>query len=82
MDHEGGWRAAVPGKQQIKLTFDSPQHIHHVRLEFTETEVSRSQEFALFVTTTIEPRREVLRQQWSFSRSGSTSEVEDYVVDL
>jgi hypothetical protein len=82
IDHEGGWRAAVPGKQLIKLTFDSPQHIHHVRLEFIETEVSRSQEFALFVTTSTEPRRDILRQQWSFSPDGSTSEVENYLVEL
>jgi hypothetical protein len=80
--HGGGWRAAASGKQQIKLTFDSPQHIRHVWLEFLEAEVSRSQEFALFVTTNTEPRRELRRQQWSFSPNGSTSEVENYLIDL
>jgi hypothetical protein len=28
------------------------------------------------------PFREIVRQQWSFSPHGSTSEVEDYRVDL
>ncbi|ADW71348.1 hypothetical protein AciX9_4397 (plasmid) [Granulicella tundricola MP5ACTX9] len=79
---EGGWRASTPGPQQIRLKFNSPQHIRRIRLEFTETQVSRSQEFALFVTTAREPRREILRQQWSFSPSGSTTELEDYKVDL
>jgi hypothetical protein len=78
----GGWRAASPGKQKIKFIFDSPQQIKRVLLKFIEQEVSRSQEFALYVTTLSQPRREILRQQWSFSPDGSTTELESYTVDL
>jgi hypothetical protein len=77
-----GWRAASPGKQKIRFIFDSPQQIKRIRLEFIEEEVSRSQEFALHVTTLSQPRREILRQQWSFSPEGSTIELESYTVDL
>ena len=81
-ENDNGWKAAVPGKQHIRLNFDSPQHLHHIRLQFVETQVKRSQEFALFVKTIGEPRREVLRQQWSFDPNGSTKQVENFRVDL
>ena len=78
----GGWKAAIPGAQLIRLTFDSPQAIHRLRVQFKEEQTERSQEFAIFVSSGKQPRTQVLRQQWSFSPSGSTSEKEDYPVDL
>jgi hypothetical protein len=78
-----GWRAASPGKQRIRLTFDQPQSIQHMRLEFNEPEVERTQEFTVqWSGGPNEPLREVVRQQWNFSPDGSTIESEDYVVDL
>jgi hypothetical protein len=35
-ERAGGWRAAGPGPQVIRLTFDQPQSIHRIRLEFRE----------------------------------------------
>jgi hypothetical protein len=81
-DKPGGWRAADPGPQVIRLKFDKPQAIRRIHLEFREDRVQRAQEFALFATTSAHPRREVVRQQWSFSPGGSAIEVEDYTVDL
>ena len=78
----GSYRAAMPGPQRIRLTFDTPLHLRRIRLEFEEHTVSRSQEFALFTTATDGVRRELLRQQWTFSPGGSTHEREDYTVDL
>lgn len=78
----GGWRAAVPGPQVIRLNFDHPQAIRRIRLEFREANRERSQEFALFATSGADPKREVVRQQWTFSPGGSAVEVEDYSVDL
>jgi hypothetical protein len=78
----GGWRAADPGPQVIRLNFDQPQSIRRIRLEFREDRVQRSQEFAVFATSATSPRREVVRQQWAFSPGGSAIEVEDYSVDL
>jgi hypothetical protein len=78
-----GWRAASPGKQRIRLTFDQPQSIQRMRLRFSELEVARTQEFAIRWTGAAdEPLKEVIRQQWNFSPAGSTVESEDYAVDL
>jgi hypothetical protein len=78
----GGWRAADPGPQVIRLNFDQPQSIRRIRLEFREEHVPRSQEFAVFATSAASQRREVVRQQWTFSPGGSAIEAEDYSVDL
>jgi hypothetical protein len=79
---KGGWRAAGPGPQVIRLNFDHPQSIRRIRLEFREAGRERWQEFALFATLGADQKREVVRQQWSFSPGGSAVEVEDYSVDL
>jgi hypothetical protein len=77
-----GWRAAETGEQVIRLVFDRPTPLHRIRLEFSETEVERTQEFTLRWAPPGEALREIIRQQWNFSPLGSTSEVEDYRVDL
>ena len=79
---EGGWRAADPGPQVIRLNFDHPQSIRRIRLEFREQTRERSQEFALFASSAAFQKREVIRQQWTFSPGNSAIEVEDYSVDL
>ena len=79
---KGGWRAAAPGPQVIRLNFDRPQAIRRIRIEFRESSRERSQEFAIFATSGPDQKREVVRQQWSFSPGGSAVEVEDYSVDL
>jgi hypothetical protein len=78
----GGWRAAETGEQVIRLVFDRPTPLHRIRLEFSETEVERTQEFTLRWAPTGGAFREIIRQQWNFSPLGSTSEVEDYRVAL
>ena len=78
----GGWRAADPGPQVIRLNFDQPQSIRRIRLEFREERNQRSQEFAVFASSANYQRREVVRQQWGFSPGGSAVEIEDYSVDL
>jgi len=78
----GGWRAAAPGPQVIRLNFDHPQAIRRIRLEFREAQRERSQEFAVFVSSGADQKREVVRQQWTFSPGGSAVEIEDYSVDL
>jgi hypothetical protein len=78
-----GWRAASPGRQRIRLAFDQPRSISRMRLQFNELEVARTQEFTVQWSGGLgEPLKEVVRQQWNFSPSGSTMETEDYVVDL
>ena len=78
-----GWRAAEKGKQIIRIIFDKPRRLSRIRLEFSETEIERTQEFTLqWSAESGGPFRDIVRQQWSFSPHGSTSEVEDYQVDL
>jgi hypothetical protein len=78
-----GWRAAGPGSQTLRLRFDEPQRIRRIWLHFAETARDRTQEFVLRWTTgDDQPARDIVRQQWTFSPTGSTHETEDYRVDL
>jgi len=77
-----GWRAAERGSQIIRLVFDKPRAIHQIRLEFSDADNSRTQEFTLGWCPAGGPMRELVRQQWTFSPRGSTREIEDYHVDL
>ena len=78
-----GWRAAEKGKQIIRIVFDIPRTLHRIKLEFSETEIERTQEFTLrWSSEGGGPFTEIVRQQWNFSPQGSTSEVEDYHVQL
>ena len=78
-----GWRAAKRGSQIIRIIFDKPRQLHRIRLEFCETEMERTQEFTLrWSADPARPFKEIVRQQWNFSPQGSTSEVEDYQLEL
>jgi hypothetical protein len=44
---QGGWRAAEPGIETIRLIFDEPQKLRRVSIVFEETETKRTQEFTL-----------------------------------
>jgi hypothetical protein len=80
---ESGWRAAKKGTQIIRIVFDEPRTVRRIRLEFSEAEIERTQEFTLrWSAGAVGPFREIVRQQWNFSPQGSTSEVEDYQVQL
>ena len=77
------WRANQPGEQTIKLLFDEPKDIQRISLRFSETQVERTQQFTLrWADSQTGPYREILRQQWNFNPRNSTTEVEDYKVDL
>jgi hypothetical protein len=78
-----GWRAADPGEQRVRLIFDAPTQLHRIRLVFVETQMERTQEFVLgWAAERDQSLREIVRQQWTFSPNGSTSEIEDYRVNL
>jgi len=80
---QGGWRAAGPGVQTIRLIFDRPQKLKHIRVAFEETETPRTQEFVLrWSPDQGKSFREIVRQQWNFSSPDATREIEDYAVDL
>jgi hypothetical protein len=81
-DRGVGWRAGEPGPQIIRITFSGPTNIRRIQLVFRESQFARTQEFTLGCTLAGGQRREVIRQQWTFSPQGSTEEVEDYRVTL
>lgn len=77
------WRAGESGEQTILLTFSEPQRLRRIKLGFVEPEAERTQEFTLkWSADGGRSFREIVRQQWNFSPDGSTSESEDYQVDL
>ncbi|HEV2150316.1 MAG TPA: hypothetical protein VGR37_23150 [Longimicrobiaceae bacterium] len=78
-----GWRAAGPGAQTIRILFDAPRQLRRIRLHFVEPSAERTQELVLrWSAEDGEPPREIVRQQWTFSPGGATSELEDYRVEL
>jgi hypothetical protein len=77
-----GWRASQGGEQQIRIIFDEPMSLHRIQLRFSETECERTQEFTVRWLSAAGGPTEIVRQQWNFSPAGSTTEVEDYAVDL
>jgi hypothetical protein len=78
-----GWRASEQGKQMITLFFDEPQRIRRIWLQFIELRVERTQQFTLqWAKDKTDALRPLFQQQWNFSPSGSTSQVEDYKVEL
>lgn len=78
-----GWRAAQPGEQMIRLLFDEPQRIRHIHLLFREEEQDRTHEFLLrWSPDGGSSYREIVRQQYNFSPTGTTRESEDYTVEL
>ena len=78
-----GWRAEQPGQQTIRLLFHEPQKIKRMNLVFQENERERTQQFVLrWSSDTGRSYREIVRQQYNFSPPDTTSEREDYTVDL
>jgi hypothetical protein len=81
--YEQGWRAAQSGKQTIRLLFEDFQRIKRIQLLFHEAQQARTQEFVLrWSPDPAIPYREIVRQQYNFSPPDTTSEFEDYTVDL
>jgi hypothetical protein len=82
-DRGPGWRAAQPGKQTIRLIFDQPVNIKRIYLRFEENALERTQEFVLrWLPEGERSSREIVRQQYIFSPSGTNEEIEDYSVSL
>lgn len=78
-----GWRASQGGEQQIRIIFDEPQSLRRIQLRFDEAKYERTQEFTLrWSPAGGGSSIEIVRQQWNFSPAGSTSEIEQYLVDL
>ncbi|MDS4013958.1 MAG: carbohydrate-binding protein [Candidatus Accumulibacter sp.] len=78
-----GWRAAIPGRQTIRLLFAPARDLQRIRLRFVETAAERTQEYVLRCSTDGgQSFRDIVRQQWNFDPCGSTCETEEHRLDL
>ena len=78
-----GWRAAEPGQQTIRLLFNHPQRLRRIWMNFLEPGTERTHEYVLrWSPDNGQSFREIVRQQWNFSPQDTTSETEDYHVEL
>lgn len=78
----GGWRAAEPGRQVVRVRFPAPRRLRRVVLEFRTSGDERTQEYVLRCSHEGGiAARDVVRQQWNFSRT-APCETEDHHVDL
>jgi hypothetical protein len=78
-----GWCAAQAGEQIIRILFDEPLKIKRIRLVFHEDEHERTQEFVLrWLPDGGQSYREIVRQQYNFSKPSTLSEVEEYDLEL
>jgi hypothetical protein len=78
-----GWRASGPGAQTVRLLFDTPARVRHIRLVFHEDEQARTHEFVLrWSPDGGKSFQEIVRQQYNFNPPDTTHELEDLAVDL
>ena len=78
-----GWRAGQAGSQTIRMLFDRPVPVRRMILSFIEPELTRTQEFVIrWSADGGRSFRDVVRQQWNFTPTGSAGEAEDYRVEL
>ena len=83
LEDGGGWRASQAGAQHIRIVFDEPVTLRRIQLRFDEPTRERTQEFTIgWSAGKGEPAREIVRQQWNFSTTGSTTEIENFTVEL
>ena len=75
-----GWLATQSGEQTLRLLFDEPQKLQHIRLVFNENTYERTQEFVLRWSEDGVTFHDIVRQQYNFSPPAT--EVEQYDVDL
>ncbi|HEY0874918.1 MAG TPA: hypothetical protein VGD94_15705 [Vicinamibacterales bacterium] len=80
-DERQPWRADAPGPQTIRLSWPTPIAVRRLRLVFEEHGHARTQEFVLRAHTR-DGAREIVRQQFTFSPSGTIVEREEYATNL
>jgi hypothetical protein len=78
----GGWRAAEPGRQVVRVRFRAPRRLRRVVLEFRTSGDERTQEYVVRCSHDGgTSARDLVRQQWNFSRT-APCETEDHRVDV
>jgi hypothetical protein len=75
-----GWTASQSGEQTLRLLFDKPQKLTHIRLVFNENDQKRTQEFVLRWSEDGVVFHDIVRRQFNFNPP--STEVEEYDVNL
>ena len=79
----GGWRAAGPGPQTIRIVFERPQDVRRIELSFEEHNEACVQEFSLrWSADRGRIFHPIVRQQFTFSPAAATRQLESYEVAL
>ncbi|MDO8735343.1 MAG: discoidin domain-containing protein [Elusimicrobiota bacterium] len=77
------WLAGTSGPQVLIFKFDKPHHITEIVYEIEETKDTRTQEILLETSSDAgEKYRELVRQEYNFSPSGSTFQKEVVTVNI
>ena len=77
------WIAGTSGQQVLIFNFDTPQHITEIVYEIEETKDTRTQEILLEASgAAADKYRELVRQEYNFSPSGSTFQKEVVTVKI
>lgn len=75
------WVAANPGEQYVILDFDTPQTIRRINLAIEETEIQRTQELTIAISSDHgKTYQELIRQEYNFSPPETTWERETWQV--
>ena len=75
------WIAAEGGEQVLTLIFDAPQTVRELTLEIEETERERTQELLVRISRDSgRTFQEIVRQEYTFSPTGSTWERERWAL--
>jgi hypothetical protein len=77
---DSGWTASQSGEQILRLRFDQPQNLRHIRVVFVENTHARTQEFVLRWSGDGTAFHDIVRQQYNFNPP--STEVELYDVNL
>jgi hypothetical protein len=81
--HGEGWQAAESGAQVVRILFDEPRELRLIELKFDEFRTARTQEFLLrWSGDGGRSYGDIVRQQFTFSPPGTTSETERLTVNL
>lgn len=78
-----GWQAAESGAQVVRIIFDEPRELRLIELKFDEFHTARTQEFLIrWSPDGGRSYGDLVRQQFTFSPPGTTSETERFTVNL
>jgi hypothetical protein len=79
----GSWSAEQPGEHTIEIRFHTPVTLRRLRIVLEESTLARTQELTVWATLHRgERHNELIRRMFTFSPTGMTRAVEDYLCEI